>query len=328
MNLQTYQQCLGDRNYRVIGKAAYGVENDYPAAVFFVGAKQWRIALTAVIDNFKEVRKSLKEQLGKKYGFQYANNHLTYDIIVTNKDYQETLNEALTEVTRALHQMGIKPSAVCPICGQSNCNVLVSYANGYDPAHKSCLDQMANHVRTKAEKSTQSGNYITGIIGALLGAVIGALPSVLSIIWVERIYAILFALIPLASYYGYKLLKGKMTTAVIPITIVFSIVGVYVIEIVLLIYYMIWEYGLTFGEAFPLTMASLTDPSIWVAMTMDSITSFIFVALGIWIAWGRISRTAKTEVQDLDSVMASVMMYGEDPSLGYTAATEEADGSL
>lgn len=131
-----------------------------------------------------------------------------------------------------------------------------------------------------------------GIIGGILGAIVGVLPSFLSVVLVEKIYALLFALIPLCIYYGYKLLKGKMNKVVIVLTVILSVLSVYMIEMLLLAYYMVSDYGLLISEAIQLVGASLLEPSVWTAMTMDALTSFLFVALGIWIAWGRISRTA------------------------------------
>ena len=143
---------------------------------------------------------------------------------------------------------------------------------------------------------------------------------------VEKIYALLFALIPLCIYYGYKLLKGKMNKVVIVLTVILSVLSVYMIEMLLLAYYIVAE-GFLISEAIQIVWASLLEPSVWTAMTMDALTSFLFVALGIWIAWGRISRTAGTEVKTMDQVMATVTPYGTtDGFSDYAAFTSEDRG--
>ena len=65
---------------------------------------------------------------------------------------------------------------------------------------------------------------------------------------VEKIYALLFALIPLCIYYGYKLLKGKMNKVVIVLTVILSVLSVYMIEMLLLAYYIVAE-GFLISEA-------------------------------------------------------------------------------
>ena len=53
-------------------------------------------------------------------------------------------------------------------------------------------------------------NYALGIIGALIGAFIGAVPWVLMYVFANMMYSILAILIVLCSFYGYKLTKAKI----------------------------------------------------------------------------------------------------------------------
>lgn len=53
-------------------------------------------------------------------------------------------------------------------------------------------------------------NYGLGIFGALVGALIGAIPWVLMYIFSDMMYAILSIAIVLCSYYGYKMTKAKI----------------------------------------------------------------------------------------------------------------------
>lgn len=52
--------------------------------------------------------------------------------------------------------------------------------------------------------------YFIGVIGALVGALIGAVPWVLMYIFANMMYAILSMLIVICSFYGYKLTKAKI----------------------------------------------------------------------------------------------------------------------
>ena len=326
MNLKTFQGYLNSRGYKILDKIAYGVENDYPTAVQFNANKQWKVIMSAPVTEWKALVKDLKSELGKKYYFMYENGHLCFTLVLKDADYQQAFQGAVTAVTEALRRRSVAPSKNCPVCGNSGCDILVAYKGGYEAAHRSCMEQVVSHVKNKAQKSVSEGNYFTGIIGGILGAIVGVLPSFLSVVLVEKIYALLFALIPLCIYYGYKLLKGKMNKVVIVLTVILSVLSVYMIEMLLLAYYIVAE-GFLISEAIQIVWASLLEPSVWTAMTMDALTSFLFVALGIWIAWGRISRTAGTEVKTRDQVMATVTPYGTtDGFSDYAAFTSEDRG--
>ena len=53
-------------------------------------------------------------------------------------------------------------------------------------------------------------NYLLGIIGALIGAFIGAIPWILMYIFGNMMYAIITILIVICSFYGYKITKAKI----------------------------------------------------------------------------------------------------------------------
>lgn len=53
-------------------------------------------------------------------------------------------------------------------------------------------------------------NYLLGIIGALIGAFIGAIPWILMYVFANMMYAILAILIVICSFYGYKITKAKI----------------------------------------------------------------------------------------------------------------------
>ena len=328
MNLQTFQQLMEQRGFKVVGKAAYGMAGDYPLMVSYLAPRQWRVTLTAGIDDWKSFYKEMKREL--KYACSYDSSHLSAVIVLKAKNYQETFDKLLSDLTGYLRGSGVRVPQTCAACGQPGCDALCCHGGGYDPVHQGCLEQMIGAVREKAAHNQSKGNYLTGLIGAVLGAIVGVLPSVLSVLWTEKIYAMLFALIPLCIYHGYRLCKGKMNKAVIALTIVLSVVSVYLLEIILLLAEIMEEYGATVAEAAGFLGYLLPDPGIWGAMTSDSIFSFVFIALGIWIAWGQISRTATGEVRTAEGLRATVLPYGEalrtQPAPVYPAAAAPVAG--
>lgn len=311
MNQNIFQEFMRSRKYKAFKNVAYGLEDGYPCTVEFTTVKQWRVFFAVDTEDQKQLVKDLKAELGKKYYFTYVEGRLGFTVGLGKNTYQDDFAGAVREVSGSLRRRGIKPSETCALCGGRQCDSAAAVKGGYRAVHRNCVNNMSNDVKNKAEKSEMSGNYFTGIIGALLGAIVGVIPSVLSVTLTETIYAVLFALIPLCIYQGYKLLKGKMNKFVIVLTVILSVFSVYLLEFLLLTYYAASEIGLPVGEAFLVMLSALSDGEMWAAMTQDSLSSFVFIALGIWYAWGRISRTAQTEIQDAETVMSTVIPYGE-----------------
>lgn len=312
MKQQEFIDFFKQRGYAVTEKMTYGIEEDYPISVQYIsksaGALQVRIS--AQIDNWKEYKKEFKRDLEKKYSIAYSDGLLSFLVSLKGGEFSANYNEAVSKITGYLKQKGIKTPDTCPLCKQKNCNILVAHTEGYRPAHKNCLDNVSEAVFQKAEKNDLNGNYFLGFIGALLGAIAGTIPSVLSIIWTDTIYSLLFALIPLCIYTGYKWFRGKMNQSVIILSIVLSVLSVYIIEIVVLAYALMAGYSLTVSQVGPLLMEALKSTEVWIEMTQDSITSFLFIALGIWIAWEKITKTSHTEVESMQNILSTARTYG------------------
>lgn len=60
------------------------------------------------------------------------------------------------------------------------------------------------------EDVIKKNNYALGIIGALVGAFVGAIPWILAYVYGNIMYGILAILIVVGSYYGYKITKATM----------------------------------------------------------------------------------------------------------------------
>lgn len=92
---------------------------------------------------------------------------------------------------------------------------------------------MEEEIKEKPNK-IQDGNYITGIIGAIIGGVITTIPWVLVYVYGNMMLSILAVLIAAGEFYGYKLLKGKMSKGVPAILMVIAIIIVTVATLVII----------------------------------------------------------------------------------------------
>ena len=82
--------------------------------------------------------------------------------------------------------------------------------------------------RVKSEKEDVKGDYITGIIGALLGAIISSIPWVLLYSFAKINLGMIAALIPIGTFWGYKIFGGKITKAMM---VIISIISVFIFVI-------------------------------------------------------------------------------------------------
>jgi len=112
---------------------------------------------------------------------------------------------------------------VCPVCRQAGCDAFAYYGGSYTQVHANCVQQQNNQAVAKINENERSGSYGLGFLGALIGSIVGTIPSVLLIVYLDVISAWLCALIPLGAYYGYKLFHGKMNNAALGATIVMSV---------------------------------------------------------------------------------------------------------
>ena len=75
------------------------------------------------------------------------------------------------------------------------------------------------------EDEQTKNKYFIGVLGALIGAFIGAIPWILMYVFASMMYAVLSLLIVICSFYGYKLTKAKMDKK---LPIILSITSLYI----------------------------------------------------------------------------------------------------
>lgn len=118
---------------------------------------------------------------------------------------------------------------ICPRCGQE-----LGYSSGWmllDNAayhmHDTCMDSMKMQAEREiaAEREADGGSYLTGAIGALVGALIGAVP-IATLRYFGYSEYIFGALTGLFAYLGYKIAGGKNARGKFLIVFVCSIIGI------------------------------------------------------------------------------------------------------
>ena len=129
------------------------------------------------------------------------------------------------------------------------------------------------------ENKKASGSYITGIIGAIIGGAIGAVPWIIAYIYGNMMIALLAILIAGGAYYGYKICKGKITKKV---TIIITIISIIIVALVTLL---IIPVILIHTEGMNTNLATIQylyqDEEFTSGIIRDTLIAIIFTAVGV-----------------------------------------------
>lgn len=207
----------------------------------------------------------------------------------------ERLETATEGLLNALHEMGVRPEEDCKICGAGGAeDCFVEDKSGY-AVHASCKQRQADRILAEVEENEVNGNYALGALCALLGGVVGAIPSVLLLYFTGYISVWLYALIPLAAAFGYKLGKGVLNWAMPVIVAVVSLVC-NILPVLCSVYADLQEY---FGEWIGVGdfMEYVLHPSARMHLALNAIMPTIWCILGIFVASGYIRKTNKEKVR-------------------------------
>ncbi len=190
----------------------------------------------------------------------------------------EKHDEYMRKVTQAFHDLGLRDLSHCPFCGKEDTDSTRVIKGVIVPVHDACAKELYQQITSHVEELEKSNKGMgKSIVFAIGGAVVGAIPTLISIIFFQYMLAILYALIPLASFYGYKY-GGAPKKSYVPILIS-------VISLLIVVVMMAWLYGsiaasegFTFSEAMEIQEFSASFFS-------DLFTSVLFLAIGVFISW-------------------------------------------
>lgn len=301
MKKQLFKNFIASRSdLFYINDKAHGHIGTFPINLIYAsGTISFSILTTISTDKqekkaHKKERKKIAQQIGeglaKKCKFS-ANDVGFYGIMNGNKNsLDEIYDYIISSFNSQIRNSNIKPLDLCPICKESNCDSLGLYHENYSNLHRHCLQKVIVQQQEKSENYANKENYLTGILGALLGAIVGALPNLFTVTVMNTYYTLAYALIPLASYYGYTKMNGKRSKSAVGIIMISSLL------ISFLLVFVITAITIV-NEGFPLELfwALMKSPEFFPEIAPDMFTSVGFCALGILTTWNMITKKPSTE---------------------------------
>ena len=240
----------------------------------------------------KELNSAIKQSGSKKAGSvtQVSANFLIYTFTFPKQeDPAVFFSDRMNFITDALRNAGVAPADTCAVTGASGPDSLCLISSpshfGYQPVFATAVRQNDAKIQARAEENETNGSYLGGIIGALLGTLLGIGINLLTIVFLKRIYVVLFALIPIAAMFGYKLLRGKTNWFAIVVVFTLSLIAIPVLELLSLALSFVREFDLPFGESLSYFAKHFFDGEILKETGPEMLKFLLFTALGLFASW-------------------------------------------
>ncbi|MBQ1411152.1 MAG: hypothetical protein IIY94_07760 [Oscillospiraceae bacterium] len=261
----------------------------------------------------KTIRAAIKTAGVKKCNINQVNKNYLLSTVTFGKEEREenAMRAYLDVLTSALRDAGVAPANTCAVSGAANPDSLCMMMNqayfGFQPVNAAAVRQSGYEAQAKAEENENNGSYLTGAVGALLGALVGMAANLLLIVLLNRVSAWLFALVPVASMFGYKTLRGKTNKLAVVIVLLACILMVPILEFSAASIELARQYDLPFGEALGYVGERFFEAEVLKEALPDMLRLLLFMGLGLLIGWGYLqnslnSTKIKSAQAQLDSM--------------------------
>lgn len=297
-------------------KICVGTWKNYAVMLRHINGKNYYVYMSVRVQNARNtLRKTLRNAV-KAAGIKKANvnqvmPNYVMAMLTVEQDDPAKVSGFLDTLTEALRGAGVEPADTCALTGAANpdslCVMMTQKYFGFQPVNAAAVRQSGYEAQAKAEDNENNGNYLTGILGAILGALVGIAVNLLTIAIGRRIYSILFALIPVASMFGYKLFKGKANKSSIVIVCVLSLLAVPVLEFLTCAIVLTQETYISFSESMSYWFEHFFDSDVLKETGPEMLKFLLFMALGLFIGWNYVNNSLNsTKIQSTKAQMDSV----------------------
>ena len=298
----TFKKFAKEYGMQVDQGVAYGSLAGYAATLSEGGGWKQIVFTTTIADSVKAM-----ELQTKLNGVDLRKEYRVTDLKIGPKTIQVVFhdNPGTMKKIRAflafflplLEEAGATKCGICAECGMAcagGCWKLIGGVAYY--FHTACAEKVTRDIMESeaCEKENRTGNYFTGLVGALLGSSIGA------VLWgVVMYFGYIASIIGLAIGFlaekGYNLFRGKQGRGKIVILILAVIFGVIVgnfgSDVIYLVQMIAAGEAVGWGYAdIPLLMLVfiLEDPEYLMYILKNLGMGLLFAGLGVWSQMRRV----------------------------------------
>lgn len=309
-----------------------GTWNNYAIELQKFAGNLYYVYVAIRTNDTGSVRKTCKDAL-KAAGVKHASmervmkNYLLASFrFVKGDEALQGFRSFMDTLTMALAHNGVGPANTCAVTGASNPDslslVLKNDYLGYQPVCGSAVRQKDYEVQSRVEENETSGSYASGFLGALIGMLLAVALNVLFIKLTNQMYVVLFALVPIAAMFGYKLFKGKTNKNSLIIIVLLSLLSIPLIIYLIATVTLMHDFFLPLGEALSEAGKISVNPEYLSAIRRDLIMMVLFMALGLLFAWRFIRGQLNSTKSETSKILINTMR--PNPVYGANAAAAEA----
>lgn len=326
MTLQDFEIFVNQKGLSRIGQIAYGIEGEYPVLIQYLTSTQWRVTITANISQPVVLRSQLVVQLPNRTASKILckPDSVAFTLCFHGENPLELYQYALSIILQTFPASGVVPLTFCPFCGQDHCDSLCVVQDRYAPVHEACANSTyPPAVLPDDSRIPSSGNLITGIIGAILGLLVGALPQIALNAAIGYSLGALYILPALLAFGGYKLLHGSDAPAGRVLCTAFSVVFAPCLTLLCAIA-SIMSGGFSMDAAISLLPIAFNTGEFVGAITLEFFYSLLFSIVGSLLGWKIFLSVRHTPSETFRSHLATLRRYS-DVSRQETLSSDEGN---
>ena len=314
MIASTYKKLAADYGMQVDKGVAYGSLGGFAATLSEGSGWKQIVFVTTIADPVKAMELQTKlngVDLNKEYRIaELKIAPKTIQVLFRdNPGIMKKIRAFLAFFLPLLEEADATKCSICAECGMEaigGCWKLIGGVAYY--MHTACAEKVTRDIAEteENEKQTRTGNYFTGLIGALLGSAIGA------VLWAVVLYfgyvaSIIGLAVGFLAEKGYNLFRGKQGRGKIVILILAVIFGVIVGNFgadVIALAQMISSgelEGFVYGDIPLLILMILVEDAEYMMATLRGLgMGLLFAGLGVWSQMRRVkAEVSGVKVTDL-----------------------------
>ncbi len=224
-----FQELMQELGFHPVDTVAMGVYKEWPLTIRL---KENQLELRiAVPTQAKACLKKLKEKELEHITWSFEKDTepqmgyvLVADMQMPSDFYvKSTVHTALSAVVLCLEQGNYTPQTTCALCTGASCEGWAYVNEECRAVHRHCLsNKLSLPEQDVTIKQKTYGSYWRGILGALLGATLAALPNWAQALSDASLNQILYIFLPFMAVLLYRLFRGKANLAVAGISVLLA----------------------------------------------------------------------------------------------------------